>query len=472
MTIKRQFLFFAVLIAASVLLGNGCQSPCTYPDPAIAHVRIVNAMTDVPKVTVFIGNKLFKKDFTYDPPGDFGYYTMFADGTPLGIGDSLLFVITKDAAGKDTIMKQRVTLDLHYQTVIVSGHRVRKDSSTPDTRTIVRTIDNDIPPDGAKTLIRFTHVVPDLPGIDVYMRDTSKSPDRVFLCSLNYGQFTDHLPLPHNDGILVTEKGNPDNVIIEINTPFNIGGFFANGIVRGSSKPVDSEPVTTAFVLSDQPIGNFILDFSTAAVRFVNGMRDVSPLSLLVTNPPDVNDCKCPIPRNQVPGQAPVLNIGSDSVSHYFPVGVAPLGKTIWYFSRDIYADTVHSFPDTLVKNIRHTMVAVEGMKLGQSGLSISHLIITDTMSNTVGDSARVMIANISPDHTNIIVTVAGKQMTMKQKDLGYFTLPWGTHTVTFDDGASQGNYTLTLKTGSRPISLFILPDKIAKKYPVAVSDE
>jgi hypothetical protein len=428
-------------------------------------------MTDVPKVTVFIGNKLFRKDYTYDPPVDFGYYTTFADGSPLGIGDSLLFVITKDAAGKDTVMKQRVSLDLHYQTIVVAGHRERKDLSTPDTRLILRLIDNDIASNNA-TLVRFVHVIPDLPAIDVYINDSTGKPP-IFFASLKYGEHTGHDTLPNNFGITVTEAGKPENKIFSIPYAFNFPSFFATGLIRGSSKPVDSEPVAGPFVLSDKEIGNFILDFSTAATRFVNGMRTTEPLSLLVTNPPETNDPPgTRIPRHSVPGQEPVLNIGVDSVSHYFPVGVAALGKTIWFFSRNTDADTIHSFPDTLVKNIRHTMVAVEGTKLGQSGLSISHLIITDTMSNTAGDSARVMIADISPDHTTITVTVNGRSVTLKQKDISYFTLPWGTHTVAFDDGTSQGNYTLTVKTGSRPISLFILPDKIAKKYPITVSDE
>ncbi len=447
---------FAFLIA---FIFNSCtDNVCTYPAEQFGRVRLVNAMIDVPKISVFIGGKLFRADYTYDPPQDFGYFTTYADGTPLTIGDSLFIVVTSDAAGRDTIITSFMTINLHRQTLIVAGKRFNDLPTDLDTRRIIRLDDEEAAADQNATLVRFVNCVPDLPTLDVYMKKSAVGDKFI---QIAYGEKTSHLTLPvadENDGLTVTEAARPLNVVISLPYPFKIKGFFATIIIRGASKPVGLQPLPGPFVLSDMPIGNYILDFATSGIRFVNGMRDQT-LSLLASNPNEN------IPRDNIPGQEAVLNIPSDSISKFFGLGVSALGNTRWYFSRQGSSDTIHSFPFITKKNERWTIVAVDGP-------AVSHLTLRDSMTKPAGDFVQVRVVHISPDHQNISFTLGGRSVTMQKFGVEYFTVPVGSNSINFTDGAQSGQFSFTAALGSHPITLFILPDKPSKRFPVAMTDE
>lgn len=450
---------FCLSFLGLVLLLSGCSEPCVYPDVRSGKIRLVNAMVDVPKITVFINGKVFKADYDYAPLPTFGYYTTMADGSPIFVGDSLPIVITSDAAGKDTVMKKYVSLDLHLRTLIVSGRRTRKQVSDPDTKVIINTDDEEGEDDKNKTLVSFVHAIPDLTTLDVYLgKVASGSP----FTTLSYGTFTIHEILPFNDGITVTEAGNPSNVIFSLPYGFNQPGFFLKIVMRGATKPVDDEPLAGPFVMNDLGSNGYTIDFETSGIRFVNGMRN-QQLSLLVTNP-NVRD-----PRNNVPGQEPVLDIDGDSISKYFGLGTASFRNTYWFFSKTREGvDTIYSYLDSVYKYQRLTMIAVAG----KLPTDISHLTLIDTMSFAQSGFTRVRVVNISPDHTTVGFTLGGRTVSMLIKGVEYFTIPYGPHQITFSDGTTSNNYTLNVNQSGRPITVFILPDKAGKSYPVAVSDE
>jgi len=450
---------FYLSILGLVLLVSGCSDPCTYPDLRSGKIRLVNAMVDVPKITVFINGKVFKADYDYAPLPTFGYYTTMADGSPIFVGDSLPIVITSDVAGKDTVMRQYVSLDLHLQTLIVSGRRTRRQVSDPDTRVNLRTDDEEGEQNPNKTLVSFVHAIPDLKTLDVYLgKVATGSP----FATLEYGTFTIHEVLPFNDGITVTEAGNPSNVIFSLPYGFNQPSFFIKIVMRGATKPVDGEPLAGPFAMNDLGANGYTIDFETTGIRFVNGMRN-QQLSLLVTNPGET------IPRNNVPGQAPVLDINPDSMGKYFAVGTASFRDTYWYFSKTPNGyDTIYSFLHSIKKNERWTIVSVAGTL----PTDISPLALIDTMSFAQAGFTRVRVVNISPDHSTVGFTLGGRTVSMQIKDVEYFTIPYGSHQITFSDGTTSNNYTLNVNQSGRPITMFILPDKTGKSYPVTVSND
>lgn len=448
---------FYLFILAIILFASGCSDPCTYPDLRSGKIRLINAMVDVPKITVFINGKVFKSNYDYEPLPSFGYYTTMEDGSPIFVGDSLPVVITSDAAGRDTIMKKYVSLDLHLQTLIVAGRFNCVQPTDADTRIIIRTDDEEGEPDINRTLLSFVHAIPDLPAIDVYL---SQKAEGTPFATLQYGEFTIHELLPQNDGITVTEAGNPSKIIFSLPYGFNQPGFFIKTVIRGATKPVDGEPLAAPFVMNDLGANGYTLDFETTGIRFVNGVRN-QQLSLLVTNPGER------IPRNNVPGQAPVLDIGPDSVGKYFGIGTASFRDTYWFFSRTTNGnDTIYSFPHIIKKNERWTMVAVAG----KNPTDVSHITLIDSMSCFHNGSSEVRVVNISSDHNSISFSLGGKSVSLQQKQLDYFMASSGTHQLTFTDGTTSGNYTLDIPPTGRPITIFILPDKAGKQYPVAVS--
>ncbi len=465
--LRRTALPLLALVALAQFFG-GCGSDCTYPDQRPITVRFINSMVDFPKVSLFINGKLFKSDFPYDPPTTLGYVSTYADGSLLPAGDSVLFVLTSDAAGKDTLIRQFISLDFHIQTVVAMGMGKPILKSDKKTAKFLRLVDNDVPPNPSILQMKFAHAIPDLPSLDIYFKTELVASDVPF-ATIKYGEATPRFDVNPDDikGLTVTEAGNKSNIIIEIPHSFFQSGFFITILIRGSSKPVGSQPVATPLVLADGRFGNFILDFGTFGVRFVNGMRN-QQLSLLTQNMPPYTSSNAPDPRSNVPGQKPVLDVQSDSITAYFGVGVSARGNTNWFFSRDNYNDTIHSFHHIAKRNERWTMVALE-----TSTATVDRVVMQDTMTYP-GDTnmARIRIVNLSPDHPTISFTLGGKTVTMAQKDVQFFTVPVGQVQINFADGATMRTHTLNIKPGSRPLSLFILPDKATTKFPVTMTDQ
>jgi hypothetical protein len=454
--VSAAFCLFLLLIVVG--LFSSCTEPCTYPDLRSGKIRLINAMVDVPKITVFINGKVFKSNYDYEPLPTFGYYTTMEDGSPIIVGDSLPIVVTSDAAGRDTVMKKFVSLDLHLQTLIVAGRNECVDVSTRDSLLkIILTDDEEGVQDPNSTQLSFVHAIPDLSAIDVYL---SQKAEGTPFATLDYGEFTNHDILPQNDGITVTEAGNPSKVIFSLPYGFNQKGFFIKTVIRGATKPVDSEPLAAPFVMNNLGANGYTVDFETTGIRFANGMRN-QQLSLLVTNPNER------VPRNNVPGQAPVLDIGPDSIGKYFGIGTASFRNTYWFFSRTTNGnDTIYSFPHIINKNERWTMVAVAG----KNPTDVSHIALLDTMSCFHNGMSGVRVVNISPDHNSISFSLGGKSVSLQQKGVDYFMVSSGSHSITFTDGTTSGNYTLEVPATGRPITIFILPDKTGKPYPVSVS--
>ena len=221
------FAFFALILASQFL--GGCGEPCTYPDQRPITVRFVNSIVDFPKVTVFVNDSLFKKDFPYEP-SSLSYNTTYLNGKPLPSSDSVHFVVTSDPAGKDTLVNSYVRLDAHIQTVYAMGIGKNKLFGEKRTAKLLRLIDDDIPEEKRDTnlWLRFVHAVPDLPGLDIYFKK-ELSPTDVPYASIQYGESTERFNIRPSDipGLIITEAGNKNNVIIEL--PY---AFFSSGSKR------------------------------------------------------------------------------------------------------------------------------------------------------------------------------------------------------------------------------------------------
>ena len=98
---QRIVTFILAIFAGMAFFG--CETPCDYPALQTFRMRLLNAMPDQQKITVFINGKRFKHDYTYAPPEDFGYTDMYEDGTPLPLGDSIEVRVTSDAAGLNVV---------------------------------------------------------------------------------------------------------------------------------------------------------------------------------------------------------------------------------------------------------------------------------------------------------------------------------------------------------------------------------
>jgi hypothetical protein len=418
-------LVLPVLLFAAVI--SGCSDPCSIPLERSPRLRILNAMADQQQVDVFLNGTLVQPDLKYNPPITYtpainqGYISTFLSGAPLPIGSEQKLVVLSTEG--DTLLKQSIALSDRRQTMILIG-RGRPRLSGASTPAKALMLDDQIasPVDG-KTIARYVHAMPDLDTLDVYFANsaTGRTPD----VKIGYGEVTDYLELPAGvGGLLVTESGDTNNVVMKISQAFGLTGLFGTVVIRGSSDAHGTEPLPSPVVLSDRELGPALFSITSIFVRLVNGGREI-PLSLFPKGGIDDG------PRIDVAGQEKVFCIPRNGASEYWSITNTFHGDANWYFGTDcddVLNDTfyVHNYHEKLTDLRRYTMAAVITSKLGVTPVTWDHLTILDTMSSPSGSThGRVRFVNLSPDGAVTILTPTGNR-TLQQGDIIYVDYPVG----------------------------------------------
>jgi hypothetical protein len=387
---------------------------------------------------------------------------MYEDGSPLPLGDSLFVVVTSDAAGTDTLHKGFISPDLHRQTLIIMGRGKKLlQSDTSSTKHLLLN-DEDAIQDPDSVKIRIVHSISDLPALDIYFNDSAVGTPNT---TISYGAASIRRTFFDFPGITVTEAGNKQNVITSISLPeaFNAADFIITAVLRGFSKPCDSEPVAAPLLISDNYVGGQILAFAIFGVRFVNATKSTT-LSLSATNPPP----QTPDPRMNIPGQEKVKNIPPDSVSKFFGVGITTLGNTRWFFCRgDNRFDTLFGTQLTAKVNERWTFIAFQNPDTSFNGLKLK-----DTMACVPEAFGKVRVVNLSPEAGPVTVQITGATpLSLSQSELGFATLSAGTKQVTISAGSLTQTHSIALPR-ARPISIYILPSKPGQAFPLTTSED
>jgi hypothetical protein len=191
-----------LLACVSVLFFvSSCTPTCDYPTIRFAKIRLVNAMPDQEQITVWLNGKIFRKNYPYDPPSDFGYFSTLADGTSIAVGTTHV-VVTRDEAGTSVIDSATISVNVDEQTLIIGG-RANARSSETNTKRIMLLDDQLVSQVGTASLIRFVDVLPDFPSLDVYWDSTAwrtKKPST----TLHYGVVPDYSNFLQTDTLRVT----------------------------------------------------------------------------------------------------------------------------------------------------------------------------------------------------------------------------------------------------------------------------
>ena len=483
---SRAFTYLFLVILASGAIFTGCQQTCSVPNQSPANIRILNAVTGVDTLDVYIDSNLFGVGYyslsVYGKNGipNFGYSTFEKDGTFLLSG---LHHITAKK-GTTVLLDDTVLIADHRQTLAFIG-RVDGTLSVP---VQVKFLDDAVASSGTQSLIRFVHGVSDLSGIDVYFADTiilaggHPKPNLTF----NYSQISDHLgggtgtgrspddyvPITGgSNGLVVTAHGDTSNKIITVNIPFGaISGLLSTIVLRGQTEPVDKEASVSTVLLTDGAISTGgEIDIESYYIRLVNATR-LDSLDLLIASSTDLDPR---VPRSTAnrpfPSQEKVLNIPMDSVGDYMPLN--PASSFHFWFSSTIFAsDTIYHFDKTSKANDRYTFVAIDTMPLGFSGRDYSALILTDTMSIPIDAGyGRIRFVNASPDHT-INFTFAGKSYRLKQRDVVFADTTTGHYSIAISDGAKNGTIAFDVLTRT-PVTLFFLPATATQDFPYTVTE-
>ncbi len=450
------------LLALLLLAGLGlssCTAPCDYPSQRFAKIRLVNAMPDVDKVSFWINGKLMYADFPYDPPQSFpfGYFTKYADGTPLATGKEQIMV-TRDAAGRDTLMVDSATFMLHRATIVAIG-RGNALPAEKNTKKIV-TLDDELRPyDANSTYIRFIQAIPDLDKLDVYWKGKSV-PD----ATIQYGVVNSYSQLDEVTGLKITEAGDSNNVISFI--PYNfvsVGGFLMTTIIRGRTNPIDHEHTGSIFALSDIELGNSLINFETFGVRVVNCMRDPQTNISMFIRERDGKDI-----RNNFPDQQnTVINIPHDSVSKYLALSPIVNTNSKYFFSTNPSTDVPSAILDSVQQaaaiDDRYTFIAFDPSTLANPTNKIDHVVLKDTVSLPSNPALnRVRIVMLNADHNGVSVTFGGKTFTMNVKDVAYIDIATGTQQLQLDASTQS-----VMVGQGRPMTIYLLPAQQGEPFPI-----
>jgi len=469
----KGFFLFLLIFSASDFLSS-CTPVCDYPSARFAQIRPVNAMPDQDNITIWLNGKAFQKNYTYDPPNDFGYYTTFADGSPLTIG-TMKVTITSDAAGKDTLIADTaITFDLHKQTLIIIG-RAHTFAGEKNSKKILLLNDEIQPQVNGITFVRFVHAVPDLPAVDIFWTG-----DSIADATAQYGVPTNYFMISNLKQLRITQAGQFDNVIVDFNSPTPISGFVLTALIRGRTLPIDHERQVSALFLSDVS-SVYLNNLQTFGVRLMNASRNRPKLSLGIQAFSFGDTIRFNYPRQE----ATMLDIPNGTLTGYLFLRPELNGNTIkensttYFFctdhvARPAFPDSLDHFQQTAAADERYTFVVVDTIPLSKHiDGKLDHLILRDTTSRS-SDSAlnRVRIIHVNPDHpTNVLVKVGNITRSMGFKGVTYIDVPIGSQSLQLDDGTANKTIPISVVSG-RPMSIYLLPDTDAEIYPVKIFTE
>jgi hypothetical protein len=491
-----------ILGFAVSVTNDGCKPTCdSIPSEAPPSVRIVNAVSNVDILLIYIDGKLFDRAYynlnDYSTAGlNFGYrYTYISDGSELLGGQHHIVAIASGGGVQpDTVFKTDYILYGHRQSLICVG----KLDGTPAQKPSTIYLDDVVRSQQPNSYARFIDAVPDLSGMDVYFDSVTIPPPsiRIHYDSISDAQGTDNgtglsandyfeFP-PVIDGLIITPIGDTSQADYIANFPHNLptSEFLVTIVVRGETKPSGSEPTTSTLVLEDgqESAGTYSFELQTSGVRLVNASHYPS-MSLMIANPNDKNDL---IPRTTTqtpyPTQEKVTNITEDSVSNFMALSPNVPYYKFWFAYTDTNSDTVYRFTTdqqdtftrmipTLLANGRYTFVAIDTIKddPGNSGLTLLELL--DTVSSPSNQTMeRVCFVNTTADYTANF-TFGGQSFKMKQRDVAFIDVPLGAYNFQVTDAGTTGTVSFNVVAGM-PTTVFFMPSQPGNPVPYSVSTQ
>ncbi|MDP4198291.1 MAG: hypothetical protein Q8922_05245 [Bacteroidota bacterium] len=505
--IHRSFLFVAIgcSLLGGILFG-GCTPACDIvPTQSLAHLRIIDAVADVPEVTIRIDNsKVFDHAYynldRYTAPfHPLGYISQYLDGSGLSAGPHRITVYEgHDTLGR-VILDTSLTLTEQDETLTCAGLQADLANARPR---IIQLYD-EWPFDGTgPSRLRFVQAVPDLiKGIDVYFLDSGKGPRidttnhvdtlkpdiRLAFGEVTDGQgggrgtgksFSDYVVLGYAPNTLITiaKDTSASGIIVRVPYPLSTSGLFSTILIRGRGQPVDTQANIALVDFRDGSKfgGSTSIDYRLYGVRFLNATR-IDSLSLLVHQPGAIK--AEPDPRDNLPQQQVVFDIKPNAISEYWRLTTTFDWDPIFTIAKSHHqtgADSVFNLQFATEDNARYTLIAEETTPLGSPNSVISVLRLNDTLDIPANaNQCRARFINASPDHATITVTDSttgaliaslGAEGTVVTKDI-----PISNHTIKVSDGTNSKNIPLNL-TNDSPISIIFTAASTSDSFPYAIA--
>lgn len=161
-------------------------------DGSMSYVRVLHAVPDAPNVDIYANENLIASDLA------FGEYTDYIP-VPEGTYEVSLYVAgTEDSP----VIANMLTLAPNSIVTVAAV-------DTLDNISFLAITDSNLPIDQEQTMIRFAHLSPDAPAVDITLPDGT-----VLLGDVSFKQLTPYIEVPPNTYTLeVRVAGTPDVVL-------------------------------------------------------------------------------------------------------------------------------------------------------------------------------------------------------------------------------------------------------------------
>jgi hypothetical protein len=325
-------------------------------------------------------------------------------------------------------------------------------------------------------------------GVDVYFNnkptvDSGKAkPDlRIRFDSISHNNgLDDGTGLDSNDyiefptivpGLLILpiNDTNLDDAILNVPYSLPTNGLLFTIVIRGETEPTCDDPVASVILLEDgqESQHTYTAEIQSFLIRMVNASRYPN-LSLLIKGSDDAS------PRAGIPAGAGqgVLNLGTDSVGEYIPLGPTFDRQSNYYFSTSNDTNDIRfQFFENDSANTRWTYIAIDTIPHNTGTPGIDTMILADTVCNpTNTNNGRVRFVNTSPDYTATF-TFAGKSFTMKQRSVMFADTAVGNYSIPLSGGSASTSMNIPVDNQT-PTTVFFMPSNASNPLPYRISTQ
>ena len=163
-------------------------------EPSMGYVRILHAVPDAPNVDVYANDEIIANNLA------FSQYTRYTSLTAGNYDISLYVAGTK---GSPILTNRLVIDDNTIVTIAAVG--------TLDTIGFLSIPDSNIPEDPFKSMIRFSHLSPNTPAVDITLSDGT-----ILFSNVAYKQLTPYISIPPTDYSLQVRLAGTPTIILTV----------------------------------------------------------------------------------------------------------------------------------------------------------------------------------------------------------------------------------------------------------------
>ena len=194
----------------------------------LGYFRLLHALPNMPSVDIYIDDKLIAENLSY------GVYTAYLPMFGESYKISIFETENKDAPVLSSILS--IDEDEKLTLAIIKNQNNTRFMAIPDAQ---------VPIDPNKSMIRFVHLSPNAPAVDITLPDGT-----ILLNNISYEQGTDYLEVEPSDYTLQVRVAETPNVVLTIPDiilkPDNFYTIYALGLV-GSQPELEGLLVLDSF---------------------------------------------------------------------------------------------------------------------------------------------------------------------------------------------------------------------------------